>query len=85
MENESLIEIINRNYVRINGVENVLSMEEDEFYGIVTGTKIIITGNKLELKRFDMQNKIVEIQGEMIDKVSFTNKKSKNFFKRLVS
>lgn len=87
MQNEitkqSNIEIKNRNFIAINGVEKVKNINESMFIGKVAGLNMVIQGQNLELVKLDLGNGEIEIKGTLNSLKYSGNIQSGNIFKRL--
>jgi len=59
------VEIKNREYIVLTGVEKVKNINSNQFVGKVAGYGITIQGANLELVKLDLDNGLVEISGQI--------------------
>lgn len=82
--NTSDIKILNRNYIEITGVEEVISYDEASVVLVICGDRAIIEGEELRITELCVQEGRVSIKGRFIS-LSYEDLKAQNtgFFSKL--
>lgn len=80
---ESQITLINRSKLTLTGVEKVYETNENKVQLKVSGSNLIITGEKLNISRLDVESGVVQIDG-VINELKFQTGGNKGgFFKKI--
>lgn len=87
MENKPLkehkLEITNRNFLKITGIERVDSITDKETSMKVMGGGLSITGINLKAETLSVENGVMVLSG-LVENVKYVNKKEKvGFIKRI--
>lgn len=78
-----LVSIENQNLIVVKGATKVCSATQNQAVVLCDETTIVITGNEMEVKKLDLDNKEVCFSGK-INNVKFSNKSEKQpFLKRI--
>ena len=80
---EHKLELVNRNLLKITGVERVDAITEKESSFAVLGCELVVTGAQLKAESLSVETGIVVISG-LVDNIKYVGKKEKvGFFKRI--
>ena len=84
MNEKSNISLINKEEIKITGVNKINSLESKHFELDTTLGKLKVTGDTLEMIELDSLNKIILIKGD-IESISYKseNKNKDSFIKKL--
>ncbi len=71
----------NRKKLVLNGVEKVLSSNDDSISLVVSGTKLYLGGHNLHIEKLDVESGLIEAEGDF-ESIKFGGT-NKSFLKRL--
>jgi len=77
--NNNLI-LKNRKYITLDGINQIISSNENNIFAKLKDTSIYITGNQIHITRLDIEQGILEAEG-IFDSIKYG--KSTNIFKRI--
>ena len=82
MENDNIygnqeIKIIDRNSINLNGINKIVSFDDEEFLMETTMGNLQLLGESFELLKLDTTNGIVKIKGK-INSLNYLDSKTKN-------
>lgn len=80
---QEIINIDNQKSMSIRGVEKIVSSTPTQSVVQTSLSKIIITGNNLEVKKLDIENKDAIIEGEIYN-IKFNKKNEKKSLLRRI-
>ncbi len=73
----------NRNYLKLNGVENVINLTETDAGVVIAGEVLVVKGSNLKAEKLSVETGELILTGEF-DSFKYERKKEKQgFFKRL--
>ena len=73
----------NRKDLQITGITKVISINENNAYVLINGTKLNITGRDMSIEKLDVNEGILNLTGT-INEIKYSGKNVKtSFFKRL--
>lgn len=79
----SKLTLVNQNQLSLTGVNKVLTSTENIIMLLVNNQNVIIEGNKLTVKKLDVENGILEAEG-IVTAIKYSNNKKKDsIFKRV--
>ena len=80
---ESKISLINRKNLSLFGISKVYMVNEDSAQLQVENSILTILGKNMEVKKLDIENGVIEIEG-LINVIKYTDKKEKTSFVRKI-
>ena len=80
---ESKISLINRKNLSLFGISKVYMVNEDSAQLQVENSILTILGKNMEIKKLDIENGVLEIEG-LINFIKYTDKKEKTSFIRKI-
>lgn len=80
---ESKISLINRKNLSLFGISKVYMVNEDSAQLQVENSILTILGKNMEIKKLDIENGVLEIEG-LINVIKYTDKKEKTSFIRKI-
>lgn len=80
---QSKIVITNQTDITITGITKVLSSTENLISAIIGTQAICVEGEKLTVTKLDLQNNILEANGNILGVKSSKQKQKENFIKRI--
>lgn len=83
MEKDNKLILINRSNLTITGIKKVLTVSETNISLLLENTSMNIFGEKMEVKRLDVESGILEVLG-IINTIKYISAKEKtNLFKKI--
>lgn len=80
---ESKINLINRKFLSLSGISKVFEINDETAQLQVESSVLTILGKDMEVKKLDIENGNLELEGQ-INVIKFTDKKEKaSFVKRI--
>lgn len=83
VEKPSKLVLENRKELTLTGVNKVLSINENNAYVLINGTKLYITGTEINIQKLDVNEGVLVLSGAF-NEIKYSGKNVKSpFFKRL--
>ncbi|MBO4412432.1 MAG: hypothetical protein J5779_00230 [Clostridia bacterium] len=76
---ENKITLINRKNLNLFGISKVFAINEDSAQLQIDNSILTILGKNMEVKKLDIENGILELEG-LINAIKYTDKKEKTSF-----
>ena len=77
------IVLTNGNLLSVSGISKVIQSTENLISVVLNGQRLDISGKNLTTTKLDVENGILEANGEVFDLKFGTYKQKENFFKRI--
>lgn len=79
----NILYLENKEYLKITGVENVISLNETDVNLMVTNQNLVIKGTNITAEKFCVEDGVLELKGNF-NSIKYENKKEKQgFIKRI--
>ncbi len=83
MERDNKLILVNRSNLTITGIKKVLAVSETTLSLLLENTSMNIFGEKMEVKKLDVESGILEVLG-IINTIKYVSSKEKaNLFKKI--
>lgn len=79
----SKVVITDQTYIVMNGITKVLTSTENTISALIGSQSICVDGEKLSVTKLDLQNKILEANGNILAIKYSKQKQKENFLKRI--
>ncbi len=83
MDKDNKIILINQQNLTITGIKKVLAVSEISISLLIESSTLHISGEKMEVKKLDVESGLLEVEGKVNGLKFFTAREKLNFFKRI--